>query len=417
MKILHISQSDIEGGAARGAYWLHNALQQAGTDSNMLVACKDSDNPKVFGKSGKVRKGLQELRCKIDSFPLSFYPQRDPLFSLSWLPNNTLKKIDAINPDLVNLHWVGVSFLNPRAIAKIQRPLVWTLRDMWAFTGGCHYAGECQSYMKSCGACPALKSQKKWDLSNFFWQQKNNSFQNLDITLVAISHWLAEIAQKSSIFKNKRIEVIHNALDASKFKPMPKEVVKDILGFAPDRKIVLFGAVNATQEKRKGFQYLVPALQNLARSNLREKLELVVFGSSEPDPAPDLGMKATYMGRLNDDIALALLYAAADVMVVPSLQEAFGKTAIESLACGTPVVSFDSTGLKDIVEHENNGYRARCFSSEDLGAGIHWVLENSERWQKLSRRARQKVEEEFTLEVQARAYLKLYQEVLEQKNQ
>jgi glycosyltransferase involved in cell wall biosynthesis len=123
------------------------------------------------------------------------------------------------------------------------------------------------------------------------------------------------------------------------------------------------------------------------------------------------------MGRLNDDIALALLYAAADVMVVPSLQEAFGKTAIESLACGTPVVSFDSTGLKDIVEHENNGYRARCFSSEDLGAGIHWVLENSERWQKLSRRAREKVEEEFTLEVQARAYLKLYQEILEQNKQ
>lgn len=412
MKILHLSQSDIEGGAARGAYWLHTALQQAGVESQMLVASKDSHDPRVVGPSGKVKKGVQELRCKIDSLPLSFYPNRDPIFSLSWLPNNTHKKITNINPDIINLHWIGLAFLTPESLRKFQRPIVWTLRDMWSFTGGCHYSGSCEKYLDQCGTCPALNSDKDRDISREFWNRKFKAWQNLDFTVVTISNWLADCAKRSSILKNKRVQVIHNALDESKYKPIAKQVARDILNLNPDKKIVLFGAVNATSEERKGFQYLVPALQKLSSSGLSESIELVVFGSSEPKEPPNLGMKATYMGWLNDDISLAILYSAADVMIVPSLQEAFGKTAMESLACGTPVVSFDSTGLKDIVEHQKNGYRAECFSSEDLAQGIRWVLEDEERWQALSHRSREKVEQEFTLKVQAKAYLKLYEKVL-----
>ncbi len=413
MKVLHLSQSDIEGGAARGAYWLHQALQKAGVESNMLVASKQSDDPSVFGKSGKIHRGLIELRSRIDGFPLSFYKNRHPLFSLSWFPNHdTETQITQINPDLINLHWIGTGFLTPESLSRFKKPIVWTMRDMWAFTGGCHYTGDCVNYMTKCGACPALKSQKENDLSRKFWQRKFNSWHSLDFTVVTISRWLAECVKESSILGQKRVEVIHNALDESKFKPMPKKVVREILGLNPEKKIILFGAINATTDERKGFQYIVPALQNLANNGFRDNTELVVFGSSKPQAEPNLGMKATYMGNLNDDISLALVYAAADVTLVPSMQEAFGKTAMESLACGTPVVSFDSTGLKDIVEHQKNGYRSECFSWEDLARGIHWVLADEERWESLSRRARKKIEEEFTLTIQARAYLKLYEEVL-----
>lgn len=417
MKVLHLSTSDIDGGAARGAYWLHKALQQAGTESNMLVADKRSDDFTVFGPSKNLQKKLVDLRVTVNNLPLHFYKHRDSeIFSPAWIPTKLDIPVRKINPDIINLHWVCYSFLNPKNLAKFERPIIWTNRDMWAFTGGCHYSGHCEKYKINCGACPHLKSQTETDITRMLWQTKSKYWRNLNLTMVTISHWLADCAKQSSLFKNHRIEVIHNALNPSEFKPLPKNIVREILNLPKNKKIVLFGALKATEDKRKGFEYLIAALQKLAQSNLKENIELLVFGSSQPQNPPDLGMKATYMGKLNDDISIALVYAAADVTVVPSTQEAFGKTAMESLACGTPVVSFDSTGLKDIVEHQKNGYRAKCFSADDLANGIAWVLQEEPRWQALSRRAREKVEQEFTLEIQARAYLKLYEEVLQASN-
>jgi glycosyltransferase involved in cell wall biosynthesis len=284
---------------------------------------------------------------------------------------------------------------------------------MWGFTGGCHYAQDCLKYLTQCGACPHLQSTKENDLARKLWQRKAKAWEKTDFTVVTISHWLADCARQSTLFKNRRIEVIHNALDETRFKPIEKHIAREILGLPQDKKIILSGAINAINDDRKGFQYLVPALQDLAANGWGDRAELVIFGASTPRNAPDLGMKATYMGVLHDDVTLALVYAAADVTAVTSTQEAFGKTAMESLACGTPVVSFDSTGLKDIVEHQTNGYRAECFSVQDLANGIAWVIQDDTRWQTLSRRAREKVEQEFTLSIQARAYTKLYQEVIQ----
>ena len=157
---------------------------------------------------------------------------------------------------------------------------------------------------------------------------------------------------------------------------------------------------------------MVESLKKIDSTNWSDNIELVVFGSSQTDNDLGLRMKTHFLGRLHDDVTLALTYSAGDVMIVPSTEEAFGKTAMESLACGTPVVSFDSTGLKDIVEHQKNGYLAQCFSSKDLAQGIIWVLENGDRTSKLSENARKTVEEKFTLKHQAEKYLELYLDIL-----
>jgi len=170
------------------------------------------------------------------------------------------------------------------------------------------------------------------------------------------------------------------------------------------------GTYFGTEDRWKGFPLLVPALQRLSKSGWQDKIELLVFGSSEPENPIDVGFKIHYLGRLEDE-ALAKVYAAADVMVVPSRYEAFGQTASEALACGTPVVAFDVTGLKDIVDRHQNGYLAKPYDSEDLARGIAWVLEDPDRHQQLCHSARLKVEAKFTLEVQAREYQKLYEEV------
>lgn len=420
MKILHLNSSDTDGGAARGAFWLHTALREAGADSTMLVARKRTDNDTVLNLGGVVQKGIYLFRSEVlDGLPLRRYQKRSSDFfstcySPFWFPEGISKRVKAVNPDIINLHWICHGFLPPEVFSKFNKPIVWTLRDMWGFTGGCVYTGDCTRYEYSCGQCPQLSSESERDVSKALWQRKHHSLRNLNLTIVTISHWLADCARKSSLFRDRRVEVIHNAVDITVFKPIRKHIAREILGLSQDSNIILFGAISATKDVRKGFQYLVPALQHLSNAGFGASTELLVFGSSKPKTPVNLGMPTRYMGSLNDEITLALVYAAADVMVVPSVQEAFGKTAIEALACGTPVVSFDSTGLKDIVEHQQNGYRAKCFDPDDLAKGIAWVLKDQDQWQHLSYRARQKVEKEFSLEVQANAYLKLYQSILSQ---
>ncbi len=413
IKILHLNTTDIEGGAARGAYWLHKALLRAGVTSNMLVAKKTSDDNTVYGPTTNIQKGLALIRPEIDSLPVYLYKKRDRfIFSPSWVPNAVNHKVRAINPDIVHLHWVCGGFLNPATYPRFKKPIVWTLRDMWGFTGGCHYTKGCEKYGKSCGKCPHLASKRENDLSRWVWKRKFKAWERLDMTIICISYWLADCARKSSLFCNKRIEVIHNALDESVFRPLPKNVARNIFKLKQNKKIILFGALDGIREWHKGFHLLAEALKKLSQNGFGEDYELVVFGSTKPDDGPDVGMRVHYLGRFHDDVTLALLYSAGDVTVVPSIQEGFGKVAIESMACGTSVVSFDSTGLRDSVEHQQNGYRAKCFDTEDLAHGIAWVLEDDQRRQALSMRAREKVEQEFTLDIYAKKYLKVYEEIL-----
>ncbi|NES23566.1 MAG: glycosyltransferase [Symploca sp. SIO3E6] len=415
MKVLILSTWDREGGAARAAYSTHKSLQQAGIDSRMLVANKSSEDSKVIGLQPLKYSDaiLRETRLFFNSIELKLYKNKSAdIFSVPKFADKVLPEIRKINPDIINLHWICKGFLTPEILAKFNKPIVWTLQDMWSFTGGCHYASDCLRYLDSCGSCPQLASHQEQDISRKLWRRKQQSWQNLNLTVVAVSHWLADCARRSSLFKERRIEVIPNVIDASTFKPRAKNVAREILNLPLNHKIILFGAIRATQDKRKGFEYLVPAVQKIAQTELGKNTEVVVFGAAKPQNAPDLGMKTTYLGTIKDDIMLSLVYAAADVMLVPSTEDACPQTPIESLACGTPVVCFDASGLKDIVEHRQNGYRAQCFSSDDLAAGITWVLQDEERWHLLSQRAQEKVEQEFTGEILAQAYLNLYQEIL-----
>jgi glycosyltransferase involved in cell wall biosynthesis len=197
------------------------------------------------------------------------------------------------------------------------------------------------------------------------------------------------------------------------YRPIETAIARKLLNLPVDKQLVLFGASpGTTGDKRKGFHLLQPALQQLSQSGWQDRLELVVFGSSQPDRPIDLSFKTHYLGQFHDDLSLALVYAAADVMVVPSLQEAFGQTASEALACGTPVVAFAATGLKDIISHQQDGYLAQPFEIEDLASGIAWVLEDGDRHQKLRTCAREKAEREFNLELQAHRYRSLFTALL-----
>lgn len=411
MKVLLLATSDLEGGAARAAYRLHQGLQSVGASSQMLVQAKHSDDGAVFSPQTKSAKVVSRLRPGLDRLPLQFYSHCQTPYSLQWLPSPIAVNVAQLDPDVVNLHWICGGYLQIEAIAKLGKPVVWTLHDMWAFTGGCHYNQECDRYTSVCGACPQLHSSGKWDLSRWVWQRKAQAWKNLNPTIVTPSRWLAKSAKSSSLFKNLRVEVIPYGLDIERYKPINRAMARELLNLPQDKHLVLFGALNATGDRRKGFHLLQPALQNLSQSEWQ--LELVIFGSSQPSHLPDLGFKSHYLGKLSDDISLALVYAAADVFVAPSTQDNLPNTVMEALACGTPCVAFNIGGMPDMIEHQQNGYLAQPFKVEDLAQGIAWTLENQERHQKLCDQAREKVEQEFTQKLQACRYLKLFDEIAE----
>lgn len=416
MKVLLVSNYDVKGGAARATYRLHKGLQSIAVNSQILVNYKSSNDESVRLMPTKLGEKFKGIRAKLNRLPLKVYPKLGQvIFSPQWVPDSLADEVAQINPDVINLHWVCEGYMQIETLAKFNKPIVWTLHDMWAFTGGCHYSENCDRYLDACGACPQLHSTKDGDISRWIWQRKAQAWQNLNLTLVTPSHWLAECAKSSSLFEKYPVKVIANGLDPEIYKPLDRAQVRDSLNLPQNKQLVLFGTMQGTEDRWKGFPLLVPALQRLSKSEWQDKIELLVFGSSEPENPIDVGFKIHYLGRLEDE-ALAKVYAAADVMVVPSRYEAFGQTASEALACGTPVVAFDVTGLKDIVDRHQNGYLAKPYETEDLARGIAWVLEDPDRHQKLCRSARLKVEEKFTLEVQAREYKNLYEEVWQAAN-
>jgi glycosyltransferase involved in cell wall biosynthesis len=413
MKILHLSTTDIQGGAARGAFWLHKALQQQGVDSAMFVDRKYSDDATVLSRTGALARAGSKIRSRLDRMPLARYDMtQDSFWSVGWVPHSIERVVRRIDPDIVHLHWIGDGFMPIGALARLDYPIVWTLRDMWSFTGGCHYTAGCDRYSVGCGACPQLRSSNPMDLSARVRQRKQRGWRDVDLWLVPISGWLADCARASTLFDEHPIEVIPNGVDTKRFRAHDMAAARAHWDLPQDRRLILFGGIDPLRDPRKGFAELVQALKHLANQCWSERAMLVVFGAKPEGELPDCGLPARFVGHISNDDDLSRLCAAADVMATPSLQEAFGKTLIEAMACGTPVVAFNTGGPVDIVAHGENGYLATPGDTADFAAGLAWCLADERRRDDLSERARVTAEQQFDIAVVAARYRALYTRIL-----
>jgi glycosyltransferase involved in cell wall biosynthesis len=408
MKVLHIVAGDLDGGAARGAYWLHCGLKDLGIDSKIFTNSKITlgDNSVVTINNSKKRKAINIIRGQLDNlFPLFYRKRKIIIFSSGFFGVDFTKTNEYKEADIVHLHWINGSFVNIKHLGKIEKPIVWTIRDMWPMTGGCHYAMECDKYKTGCGNCEQLNSHSSYDLSKFILNRKKKYLPK-DMKIVGISHWLSDEAKKSELFKDYDVRTISNNIDSKEFFPVDKDIAKKILGIKSSKKIILVGSTNL-KDFYKGFNKYLEAIKQLDK----EKYFLCFFGNVDKNVVSDLGFEYKSFGYLNDNISLRLVYSCANVFVAPSLMEAFGKTIAESMGCGTPAICFDATGPKDIVTHKVDGYKVESFKSDDLFSGIEWIL-NNKNYEELCQEAREKVMREFDSVVVAKKYIELYKELL-----
>lgn len=412
MNILHLVSGELTGGAARGAYWLHKALLKSGVNSRILNKSPCDQHTRHPEIETVPDNSISRLKDKAGRFPILLYRSREKkLFHTGLTGFDYLKTESYKWADIVHLHWINNGFVDVKSLAKTQKSVVWTMRDMWPMTGGCHYSMDCNRYTTGCGKCPQLHSNRTPDLSSFVVQRKSRYIPSR-VKLVGISHWLCECARNSLVFRDFDIRMIHNGIDISEYTPVSKDKARSGLNIDTNKKIVLIGAQN-TGDFYKGFDKFMAAARMLDRN----KVLLLIFGETNLEAIDSLGIEYCNLGFLYDTSKLKEAYSAADVFVAPSLMDAFGKTLAESLACGTPVVCFDATGPRDIVDHQVNGYRAIPFEQEDLAAGIMWVLQDDERHRKLCIEARNKAETSFNIDNIASQYVELYRSTLNQNTQ
>ena len=421
MKILLVSTHERTGGAAIATNRLMESLRAHSIDASMLVQGRVRSEDPVFSTT---RSGIKRV-INLGRFireRLAFLSHESSrsirfLFSIANTGEDITGNRHFEEADIIHLHWINGGFLSLRSLQKIVasgKPVVWTLHDMWAFTGGCHYALDCRNYTQECGNCPYLKRPSQKDLSNRIWKRKAGIFTNDRLTFITPSDWLNQCVKESSLLGHCEVQTIRNPVDQTDFVPRDRAKVCENLGLDPQKKYILFGAATV-KNMLKGFDYFVEAVRHLAQENSSgENAEILLFGKSKEDLSGLFPLKTHTISFTGSTDTIVDLYNAAHLFVIPSLQDNLPNTIVESMLCGTPVVGFRAGGIPEMIDHKVSGYLAEYRSSQDLAEGMNWVL-GSKNYDDLSAATRISAVKLFSRERSTEQHVELYRSLLEKK--
>ena len=278
---------------------------------------------------------------------------------------------------------------------------------MWPFNSTEHYPNKYFNIdsVGSLNLCTRIIDSYIARLKFKKWNDHNN------FNIVTPSFWLKNTIQGNSLFGKYNIDVIYNGIDISIFNPKQQILARNELSLDVKKQIILFGAIDAITDKRKGFDLLSAALTLL--KDLDDNIEIVIFGSKSKKIEYNNGFKTYYLGTIKDQKLLNTIYSAADVFILPSRIENLPNTAIEAIASGTPTIAFNVGGLPEIIEHKINGYLAEPYSIIDLAEGINWILNLDKKdYQKLRLNARASAERKFDISLMVKKYSDLYKKIL-----
>ncbi len=398
MKVLHIVGGKLNNGAVKGAKILHEALLEQKIDSLFIndtpSNSKEIKKKILFINNTPLKKFLYSVAVIVEKLLKSlFLHSPRETFTLSILGRDITKFKEYKKADIIHIHWLSQGFIKLKSLSKIEKPVVWTLRDMWAFTGGSHYTMDFEKYEKG----QISRSIKKFKKKNY---KKNFNF-------VAISDWLKDKAQESEVLREFNVKRIYNNIDLKKFNKISKDESKNLLKITTKKNIILYGA-NNPQSKRKGWNIFVETLKKLDKS----KYFLLVFGNFWSQKTLDeVGVEYKSLGYINDFKILNAVYSCADLFVASSIEDGWPKTFAEAMYCETPVICFAKTSIAEIVDHKINGFIVENFDPEKLKSGIDWIIDEKKNNNLKGINAKIKIKEFGANEI-AKKYIELYKEIL-----
>ena len=400
------------GGAGRASVRLMDGLNRLSDVScDMIVQERNSNHPRVMSAERK-NPFFQHIQEKWFS---SNVPNGHVLMSLmySGKEKEYLGMLEAY--EIIHFHWIS-NFVSVESMDYMQKQgkyLVWTLHDRNPMTGGCHCTYGCNGYIDDCNNCPEMRINP-YNITKHILRQKKQYIPK-NLVVVAPSQWMAECARKSAVFHENRIEVIPNSIDTSLFYNHDRNVAKESLGISATSKAILYCA-ESPEQVHKGYNYFFTAMQWLQKkvreNNSYVEVVLILVGSSEKiiEDTKKLDMRVLPLGYVKDDVVLSKVYSAADVTVIPSMEDNFPNVMLESLACGTPVVGFRTGGIPDVIRDGYNGYVVPQGDSVALGIGILKVLDGNET--EMSIKCRNYAEKNLSIETQAIRYKNLYEDIM-----
>ncbi|HEX5108980.1 MAG TPA: glycosyltransferase [Vicinamibacterales bacterium] len=419
MKIVHVSTSERDGGAAIAASRLHCALRALGQDSVFLVRDRTPGDPVEHVIS------LNELECAalgdpaLDRVTYAAYqqyrtPGADRLFSTD-LPTRNFSCLGLVREaDVINVHWTAGMMSVPavRLVQDLGKPVVWTLHDQRVFTGGCHYSNSCRQYEHDCSGCPGLIHEAQ-HIPPLLLRHKQQWLDTSRLTVVCPSSWLANCARNSTLLRGAIVETIPYGLPVSRYQTPSRLDARMRLGLPADATILLAGA-HRLDEARKGHDHLREALALLAQDpQLRERFaagQLVCAAFGHGDLTGEIPIR--HLGRLVGDEQMALAYRAADLFVLPTLEDNLPNTLLESIAAGTPVIAYATGGVPDVLQHGRCGIVVSRGNVGELATAIRSLLDAPAERQRLSEQCESHARA-FDSSVQAGAYLQLYRRILD----
>lgn len=355
-----------------GALILHRGLLQAGVDSHLLVTSCSRSEPLpdkvsvlVDNFTKRVLNNLLVRGERLFQRDKSF--NRISLYSLGaiggWAARSNLVR----EADIVHLHWICGAMMSISSVGSLRdKHVVWTLRDMWPFTGGCHYSLDCNRFTTGCGKCPLLHSHTEFDRTSWAMRRKIRSYKKIaSLHPIGISPWIAKMASLSPVFSDRPIRWIWNGIDQSEFTYLDRDSARAELGLPQDAPCYAIGAYRIT-DGYKGFAMARKVLGRIAEGCNGKGANILCFGhgASELDTP---GVNLIDFGYVKDKRILNRIYAASDCFLMTSKQEAFGKTVAEALSSGSPVICFDTGGPKDMIIHGRNGYKVSPFDTNAFG--------------------------------------------------